>query len=219
MSSNPKKTESDLLEQYRVALENVKKQPQIATTMVEYGYDDPTLAVGKNLWEYAQTTYENNKLEDDETSEAKQELDRLKAELSEMYWLHRKKARVVFRDDMVTLSKLELHRSLPDAYAAWLEAIRKFYTVAQSSDEIKQKMLRLKVTDEELSSGSEKVTAVEGARADYLREVGESQDATKVKDKAITEIAVWMREFYDVARIALEDNPQLLETLGLKVRS
>ena len=50
-------------------------------------------------------------------------------------------------------------------------------------------------------------------------EKGETQNATKVKDQAFTAIEKWMRKFYAVANIALEDNPQLLESLGVFVRS
>ena len=53
----------------------------------------------------------------------------------------------------------------------------------------------------------------------YLREKGESQDATKLKDAPFIELEDWMREFYTVAKIALKDNPQLLESLGKFVRS
>jgi len=52
-----------------------------------------------------------------------------------------------------------------------------------------------------------------------LRELGESQDATQTKDKALAAISIWMRDFYDVAKIALDDSPQLLEVLGLSVKN
>ena len=53
----------------------------------------------------------------------------------------------------------------------------------------------------------------------YLKEKGESQDATKIKDEVFAKLDDWMSEFYAVAKIALEDNPQLLESLGKLVRS
>lgn len=52
-----------------------------------------------------------------------------------------------------------------------------------------------------------------------MKEKGESQDATKLKDTAFGELDDWMREFYAVAKIALEDNPQLLESLEKFVRN
>ena len=58
------------------------------------------------------------------------------------------------------------------------------------------------------------ITELESARAEYLKEVGESQDATKAKNAAFAKMDDWMSEFYAVARIGLEENPQLIEALG-----
>ncbi len=63
------------------------------------------------------------------------------------------------------------------------------------------------------------ISELETARAVYLKEKGgESQDATKGKDAAFAKIDDWMSEFYAVAKIGLEDNPQLLEALGKTIR-
>lgn len=60
---------------------------------------------------------------------------------------------------------------------------------------------------------------LEKSRAEYLREKEGSQDSTKIKDAALAKMDDWMSEFYAVAKIALEDNPKLLEVLGIFVRS
>ncbi len=41
----------------------------------------------------------------------------------------------------------------------------------------------------------------------------------EAKDAAFAQIDDWMSEFFSVARIALEDEPQLLEALGKIVKS
>jgi hypothetical protein len=53
----------------------------------------------------------------------------LKAQLEETYSLHRKKAKVVFRNDALILDKLAVSGSLPKAYVKWLETAKKFYSV------------------------------------------------------------------------------------------
>lgn len=80
-------------------------------------------------------------------------------------------------------------------------------------------MARLKITADDLTTTNTLITELETARTEYLREKGESQDTTKAKDAALATIDDWMSEFYAVAKIALEDNPQLLESLGKIVRS
>lgn len=64
-----------------------------------------------------------------------------------------------------------------------------------------------------------KTKDVETDRANSLREVGESKNATKARDAAMAAMQDWMTEFYAVARIALEEQPQLLEALGRPVKS
>ena len=219
MASRPNSSEVQILEQYRVSFENVENQSEIASIMAEFGYDETLIAEGKLLFNKTQDAYNNNKTEDDETSTAYNNFITLKDELAKIYMLHRKKGKVVFRKDSTTLNNLDLKGSIPRVYVKWLETVKKFYSVALSNDDIKTKLARLKVTPEELTTTNLKIQELETARAEYLREKGESQDATKLKDTAFIELDDWMSEFYAVAKIALEDNLQLLESLGKFVRS
>ena len=212
-------SEAEVLEQYRVSFENVEKQSEIATIMAEFGYDETLLTEGKTLLTKTRAAFDFNKKEDDETSEAYKNFTTLKENLATTYTLHRKKAKVIFRKESTTLNKLSLSGSLPTAYIKWLETVKKFYAVASADSDIQSKLVRLKITTEELNGTIELISNLELARAEYLREKGESQDATKLKDKAFGEIDDWMSEFYAVAKIALEDNLQLLESLGKFVRS
>ncbi|WNW01856.1 hypothetical protein RRF68_00140 [Tenacibaculum sp. HL-MS23] len=212
-------TEAETLEQYRVAFENVEKQTEIATTMAEFGYEEALLNEGKTLLTNAREAYDANKTEDDETTIAYNNFSTIKGQLETEYSLHRKKGKVVFRKDENLLTKLGLTGSLPTIYIKWLETVKKFYAVAAGNTEIETALARLKVTPTELQETRTLITVLETARADYLKEKGESQDATKLKDAAVGAISDWMSEFYAIAKIALDDNPQLLESLGKFVRS
>ena len=212
-------SEAETLEQYRVSFENVEKQKEIATIMAEFGYDKTLLTEGKTLLTKTRKAFDFNKKEDDETTEAYKNFTELKENLAKTYSLHRKKGKVIFRKEPTTLSKLVLTGSLPTAYLKWLETVKKFYTVASTDTDIQSKLVRLKITNDEINKTIQLITDLELARAEYLREKGESQDSTKSKDKVFGEIDDWMSEFYAVAKIALEDNPQLLESLGKFIRN
>ncbi len=212
-------SEAEALEQYRVSLENVEAQTEIATIMAEFGYDEIVIAEGKALFTQTREAYDVNQKEDDETSESYKNFTRLKESLAKTYTLHRKKGEIIFRKEPITLSKLVLTGSLPTAYVKWLETVKKFYTVALQDTTIQTKLVRLKITTEEINETIALITNLEHARAEYLREKEESQDATKAKDKIFAKMDDWMSEFYAVAKIALEDNPQLLESIGKFVRS
>lgn len=212
-------SEAETLEQYRVALDNAENQSEIASVLTEFGYDSTMIAQGKALLTQTRQAYDANKTEDDETSAAYNSFTTLKEQLENTYSLHRKKAKVVFRNDSLTMDKLAVSGSLPKAYISWLETAKKFYSVASSDTNIQSKLARLQISADDLIATATLITNLEKARAEYLKEKGESQDSTKLKDAAFAKIDDWMSEFYAVSRIALEDNLQLLESLGKVIRS
>jgi len=157
--------------------------------------------------------------EDDETKASRVAFDKCVEEMLNRYRLDRKKAKVVFRNDASTYAKLELNKSVPQSYVGQLKAIKSFYEKLGADKTLQTKLVAMKITAASIKAGSDAVTEVANSRALYLKEVGESQNATKSKDKALDELEDWMKTFYDVAEIALEDQPQLLESLGVFIRS
>ncbi|NHB70368.1 hypothetical protein [Perlabentimonas gracilis] len=218
MATRPKNSEADTLELYRVAIENAETQPEIASVMAELGYDSAKITEGKNLLAQTRSSYDFNKTEDDETSAASAAFSNKKAELEKVFKTQRKKAKVIFRNDSLTADKLAISGEFPRTYIKWIEAAKKFYSVATTDTAIQAKLARLAITTDSLTAANTLIAEVEAARAEYLKEVGESQDATKTKDAAFAKMDDWMSEFYAVARIGLEDSPQLLEALGKVVR-
>jgi len=217
MATRPKFSEAETLEQYRIALENVESQTEIATVMAELGYDSAVIGEGKTLLAETRSTYDLNKTEDDETSTAYAGFSSKKEQLEDTFTLHRKKAKVVFRNDSLTADRLAISGAMPRTYVKWLESAKKFYSVASTDTGIQSKLSRLKISAEDLTTANTLISELETARAEYLKEKGESQDATKAKDSAFAKMDDWMSEFYAVAKIGLEDNPQLLEALGKTV--
>ncbi|MDY0082962.1 MAG: hypothetical protein RBR74_07260 [Ignavibacteriaceae bacterium] len=219
MASNKKLSEVQTLENYRVALTNAVSQPEVAATMAEFGYSAEEIAKGNKLLAQTTTAYESNKTEDNETVAARAVLDEKIEKVSDQYSLDRKKGKVVYRNDEVMLKKLGLTGSIPQSYAKLIATMKTFYNGVDSDTAAQEKLARLKITPKEIKASIAAIKDLENSRAEYLKEVGESQDATKAKDDAFAKIDDWMSEFFAVAKIAMEDNPQLLESLGVLVRS
>ncbi len=108
---------------------------------------------------------------------------------------------------------------MPTTYLSSMDSVKVFYKEALENQEILTALQVLKVSTEELQTTQGLINDVEKLRNEYLNEKGESQEATKVKDEALKQLDKWMRNFYAVASIALEDNPQLIESLGKVVKS
>ena len=219
MANRPKNSEVDIIEQYRVTLENAISRPQVAKYLDEFGYSSSVIAEGKALWNRVNDAFNHNKKEDDETTEAYANFVSKNNELHEIYSMHRKKAKVVFRNNEVMLSNLNLIKASPRPYVRWIDNVSKFYRQVSSDDIIINKLKKLKVIKEELDKTNKLVAELKKARNEYLAERGEDQEATKLKDIALAILSDWMDELYAVARIVLHDHPQLLEVLGKFVRS
>lgn len=218
MATRPKSSEAATLELYRVALENAETQPAISTIMAELGFDSAKISEGKTLLAQTRSAFDFNLTEDDETSAAYALFSSKKSELEKAFQLHRKKAKVVFRNDSLTADKLAISGEMQRTYIKWLESVKKFYSVSTTDTEIQSKLARLAITPEQLTAANTLLSELEAARSEYLKEKGESQDATKAKDAAFAKIDDWMSEFYAVAKIGLEDKPQLLEALGKTIK-
>ena len=78
-----------------------------------------------------------------------------------------------------------------------------------------EKMSAFGITQEKLEAGKSLVEQTETAKASQEKEKGEAQQATLDRDNAVDALDEWMGDFIAIARIALEEKPQLLEKLGI----
>ncbi|MEL6903694.1 MAG: hypothetical protein AAFP07_22395, partial [Cyanobacteria bacterium J06606_4] len=70
-----------------------------------------------------------------------------------------------------------------------------------------------------LKAGLAELVAIEKANLTQEKEKGDVQAATQKRDAALDELKDWLSDFLAIAKIALEDDPQKLESLGVLVRS
>jgi len=206
-------TEVELLETFRISLENVRNQSEIAKIMAEFGYPSEIITEGESLFNNARKAYDHNKQEGDETSKSYLAFLDVKHELAKRYSNDRKIAKVVFRNDAAIKMQLALTGEIPAAYLNWLEVVRKLYQELAQNSELQAKMAPLKITSEKILETLNLITLLESSRAEYIRELGESQLSKVQKDHAFAQLESWMREFYAVAKIALEDNEGLLKAI------
>ncbi|MDA3824081.1 MAG: hypothetical protein PF450_15910, partial [Bacteroidales bacterium] len=131
----------------------------------------------------------------------------------------RRKANLILSDDPLTAGKLAISGPVPTNYVKWTGVVKKFYSEADSDPEIQNKLATLKINPEDISAGFELIKELELDYANLMKVRGEKQALTKAKAKAFELLQAWMSKFYTLARISLEDDPQLLEVLGKKVKS
>lgn len=105
------------------------------------------------------------------------------------------------------------------SYLGWLGQCKQFYTQALSRPDLLDQLDDLNVTPAKLQAGLALVTALEAARETQQNQIGLKQNSTETRDSVLADVRAWLSKYLAVAELALEDEPQLLESLGVLVRS
>ncbi|MEG1230321.1 MAG: hypothetical protein RSD71_16630 [Flavobacterium sp.] len=214
-----RRTEAQILQRYGVLFENVKKDTALATELAEYGYDAATIAQGEELYTNFVQKYDTNKTETAQETSAYAVFSNAFETTAAIYKTDRKKAKIVFKNQPDVLRNLQLNKPLLDRNALVIDTMRLFYDMLHNNSELLNALQRLKITTDHVNQQLANVTNVQTVYAAYVQEKGESQQATQDKNKAFDAVSKWVSEFYSVAKIALEDQPQLLESISKWVRS
>lgn len=212
-------TEQQRIQNYGVLFKNAKFESVLAGELAEYGYDAATIEQGEALYNTLLEKYDINKTESAQETTAYAAFDSALETTQAIYSTDRKKAKIVFKDQPDVLKNLQIKGLAPIRNAALIDTIRLFYETLNNYPELQTPLQRLKITPQHVNNQLANVTQTQQAYADYIREKGESQQATQDKNKAFDAITKWVNEFYAVAKIALEDQPQLLESVAKLVRS
>ena len=198
------------------AIENAMNHPEIQRLLERVSYGQEELLLGKALNEKVRMTQTIKK---DQYGSQANSTDTLLSNLSEtqqVYYEHVTLARLAFKGNRGMNSVLELSGTRKRATNAWLAQAMGFY---EKIDAIAGPMARYGVTLESLQQAKAMVEAIITVRQQQLQRKGEARNATQQRDAARRAMNVWMRDFRAAARVALKDNPQLLEGLGIFVRS
>jgi hypothetical protein len=219
MSTRLNGTESGFFEKVRIALTNAQEHPEINTALEEYGMGEAEIASGWDLYNNVKQVWETNQAENVETDVARSNYKNAYEAFVEEFKVHRDKTSRFFKKDPEVLIKLGVKGRFPIKYTEVFDKIKLFYVALQTDSTLQQKLSRIKITPEVVTAQLSKYEDLLAERANYDKELGESQDATKSKNAAITELIEWKDDFDATASVALYDNPQLLEVLGIFVRS
>ncbi len=96
-------------------------------------------------------------------------------------------------------NRLDLGGEREKAYDKGYMQILNFYDAALGSEEIQDKLGRVKVTTERLTAGKALVEAMQQKHRAQLKEASEAQRATHDRNQALAELDDWMSDFRGVA--------------------
>jgi hypothetical protein len=208
-----------LLNTARVATSNALSSPKILEYLAVYGYAPAKIQQGFSLYETAQAAQQKQKAEYGEQIGATVVLNEAWETANKSYIKFLKIARITFKDDAGIATQLGLSGSRKDSLSGWLMQAQQFYSNLLNNPDLIKRLNEFGITADKLKAGQTELQAVETANLVQTKEKGESQNATKVRDTVVDSLSAWLSDFIAIGRIALEEEPQLLESLGILQRS
>ena len=139
--------------------------------------------------------------------------------LNEDFLRDRLKAILVYSNDPEKRAVLAVNEPVSRVYPKLFATVRKFYNGVAADPATQENLARLNLTMEQINEGLAKLEEVRAASVFHMKVRGEAQNNTKAKDESLEKMKDWMKEFYELAKLGLKREPQLLEAIGKVVRS
>ncbi|HKI89690.1 MAG TPA: hypothetical protein VKA38_11735 [Draconibacterium sp.] len=214
-----KMTIEEILYEAGLRINNSLNDSKILDAVTPMGYPEVKLNEGAALLDEATTLVESQKKEYGEVDEAQNSFEEERKAAHKSYMDLIRISRVAFKNDVKAMSTLELNGRRARTISGWLKQTLGFYRAILASEEWKTALAVYGQTEEILTAQLTAIEQVAKASEAVKKEVGDAQNATQERDMKLEELADWVSDYEIIARIALADKPQLLEKLGIVVKS
>lgn len=206
-----------LIERSAIALTNAR-EADLQAVLAPVGYDPAGLDEGDALLATLRTAYTAQQDGRAGGIGATAAVRDALAAAHTPYTRHLRLARVAFAGDPEREAGLGLRGDRARARESWVTQGLHFYDYLAAHADARAALVPLGVDDAALTAARASVVAVETAGNAQADRKGEAQQATVARDLAARALRRWMVAFYEVARVATQDHPQLRERLGLRER-
>ncbi len=209
----------DFVVHAKTYLVNAMSDPFIKEQIALQGYDDKRMQEGFDMQKKAENIRENQLI-------MKQTSKSLSTQLKDQFGKKIKYftddvrlLQSVFYRDIGMKEKLNLYGRKKRTIAGYLEQVRTLYNTLLQEPTILEKLVTFNITGETIQVKLKEIDELEQSYRIFEKANKSSQDATDVRNKDFEKLRDWIRIFQNACRIALRERPQLLEEVGILVRS
>lgn len=206
---------AEQIKEARTLIDNSRQHPGIRQALTTFGYPLKNIDQGNLLLEQFlllhRTMQDQYGAKLNATDTVRNEWQQLKATYGE----HLTLARLAFKNDRGIQQALGIDRKQPTRRAAYTERLTRFYNNVLPHHKALQ---AYGTTKAELEQAQAMIEAFVQAQQQQAQRRGEAQSATQQRNAALKELQKWVRGYRAIVRVVLQDQPQLLEVLGILVR-
>ncbi len=195
------------------------REAEIRNAVSSYGYNQSRLNEGRRLWENLRLLYieaqEKAKLKRDCHAEKKLK----QKEIHKKYMKYLKLARIAFVDNIEAQESLMLLGVRARTYDKWFVQVSVFVNNLTSSTMYLNSMAEFGIKQNDLDALKKQLVELNELSDKCVRVTAVVRMLNDKVKKETIEVQQWVSSYLKVARIALEDNPEVLAMLGIMEKS
>ncbi len=208
-----------LLSDAQLAIDNALNNPKVLEYLSDFGYTKAKIQQGKQLYNTAAAAQLAQQAEAGGQISATTEVNEAWETAKKSYMRFLKVARVAFKRNSGVATQLDLSGTRKKSLSGWMAQAQQFYKNALGDQVVLSELKEFGITEPKLKAGLAELAVIEQANLVQEKEKGEAQAATEKRDAALDELQDWLSDYLAIAKVALEEEPQLLEGMGVLVRS
>lgn len=203
----------------RVAIDNTLGDAGIQARVAAYGYGPDKMAEGKQLYQQAMSAVNAQRIAAGGYRESTANARRAQATAKRAYQNLGQLARAAFIHHKSHLAALGLTGPMPRTGAGFITAANALFENALKVAEIQKLLADFGYDPDRLQKEQAQIAAFVSAMLAHEVAKGSAQQATRDQDAALEALRNWLAQYIKIARVALYDNKELLEKLGVPVPS
>ncbi|MEQ9439200.1 MAG: hypothetical protein RIG62_09130 [Cyclobacteriaceae bacterium] len=194
-------------------IQNILRNKEMQQHFAAYGFPLKRIKEGQTRLKVAREmqamTEEQRDTQYDTNQQWKADLQQAKRSYKEYVTL----VRMVYQNNPTVMRKLRIDNRTPQRIQDWMDQARFFYTKVPAFNTPLEQRFGLK--PEVWSQALMEIHALISVKHDRLQHKANAQRATEQRDQELKKLSEWVRELKYVARVALKEDPQLQEALGM----
>ncbi len=210
-----------LVRETRVAVKNALAHNEIKEKISPFGYDDARLQEGLALCSRTDQKYQEQQHKQGEKIMASKKLYAKLRKERKLYIHYRQLARLNFkREEEDGIRKnLGIDGIARDNLDGVLKEARQLYEGILANDNVMAKMSRFALNQERLQGMLAELDELKRLDEEQESKKGIAQQATAERDDLYDELKLWSSEFVRCCKLAMSDDDQQLEKLGIPALS
>jgi predicted pyridoxine 5'-phosphate oxidase superfamily flavin-nucleotide-binding protein len=213
MPTKPHATTAQQLNAAQLAITNSLADPEIKAAVAQYGYTTAKLNAGKALYDKALLAVNAQKSGKGDQKTATADLKAAEKDARDAYQAAAKVARATLDKD--GLAKLGLTGKEPRGTAGFIQASYTLFDNAASSGLLAD----FGYNETRITAERDKIKAFDIANQAQEMAKGAAQQASQDQEAALKVMNDWVAQYLKIAKVALRGKKQLLEKIGVTVRT